>query len=167
MNIGLSKIAEKLGLVPVEGDDVTAYERADQRDHIAEQARIAGIAGRNKQKFFERPTGYGRAVRRQRNRDTDSARKKTRRATFRNNRQAEDFYETAGQLGRIYFELIPARPEVRARVLKRVDGQAARLAKQEEISFDDALSRIEQSMLANVQEADRRVLARQMGAVQG
>lgn len=101
------------------------------------------------------PSGYGRSVRRARDRDIASQRRKQRRQTFRNTRERERFYDHAGQLARIYFGLIEVRPEVGARIAERVRSQARALSGREEISYRKALEKVEQSMRENLAQADQ------------
>lgn len=163
MQINFGKtIADKLGLSTVVEDEVERNERLDRRELGPTRDRAARLAGLNEHKFTERPTGYARGIRRQRHRDTDSGRRKQRRQALKNQRDREAFYDHAGQIARIYFGIVNCRPEARKRILDRVDAQARNIADtaEDKTTFDDALARIEQVMLANMGEADKIAAAR-------
>lgn len=152
-------IAQKLGLtqdLDLEADQASMLSLAARHDAAREAGRIGLAKGRQGRRgVTERPTGYGRRIRRIRNQDQESAQRKQRKAAFNRQREREAFYDHAAQLARIYFELIPVRPEVRKRILDRADQQARRLQKTEKISFDEALVQVEKAMLDNLSEFEK------------
>jgi len=105
------------------------------------------------------PTGYARSVRRQRQRDRARQQKREQRNYLRNQQARADFYDTAGPLAEIYFGTRPVRPETRAAIVSRVEGQARKVVAdtlaadpKAKITFSTALAQVEAGMRDNVDQ---------------
>lgn len=155
MNINFGKgIAEKLGLTG-------SAKGAPIGDMSARQAALDKKSKSAWKGLTTLPSGYGRSIRRQRNRNLDSAAKKQRRAQFRNELRSDAFYDHAGHLARIYFGETLCRTEVRQRIIERVQAQVDNLVSTGEgISKKQALKDVEATMRSHMAEADQRAAAR-------
>ena len=147
-----TNIAEKLGLTNTPDGRQVAQAKRDVGLASQRTAHRLGLQGR---KAGEQPTGYGRSIRRARERDQLKSRAKARANATRTQRERAVFYDTAGPLADIYLNGMvdgkPARPETINHVTERVHGQARAMAAAEPgLTNEAALKTIEGHLLNNL-----------------
>lgn len=100
------------------------------------------------------PTGYFRTQRRIRTRARNADLARQSRQSMRIARQREDALNTAGQLARIHFGVVPSSLTHRLSIQARVHAQAENIRDHEGIGYGKALEKVETAMRESMQALD-------------